>query len=156
MKTVVQQLEDNIIALHIPNTITDDEIESLIRQCMPECQKTQQGCVCSIWGYDADDRELYQIPEVTVLCKRFVDLGLISIMHVSSLMDKEEKPYISRFFGAMEIWAVATGALNAEGDLTIDEPQSKQFLADLDKANKRAGILCCPTIKDGQHRTRVV
>lgn len=141
------------IAVHIPKDITDNEIDDLIRQILPKVMKSQVGCVCGVYGYDFDDRELYEIPEAIALAKRLVDLGFIAMAHTSTLMDKEEKPEIAKLFGAFEIWAMATGRLDANGDL--DEEGRNVFLRDLDKANKRAGSIAFPTITDGQHRTKV-
>ena len=168
-RAIVVQLPDNMIAVHIPKDITDEEIDDLIRQIMPKVMKSEIGCVCGIYGYDFDERELYQIPEAITLAKRLVERGFISITHTSTLMDKEEKPHIAKLFGAFEIWGMATGRLAENGDLDVDEAGRNEFLAALDvdeagrneflaaldRANKKAKNILFPTITDGQHRTRI-
>lgn len=155
MRTLPQRLPDGHIALHLPKDITDEEIDELIRIGMPQAMKKGIGVACAVYGYEFDERELYEIPEAIVMAKRLVERGFIGIMHVSTLMDKKEKPYLAKLFGAMEIWAMATGHLDSNGDLNINEDEIKDFLADLDKANKRAGAIAFPTITDGQHRTKI-
>lgn len=156
MRAIPQQLPDKHIALHLPKDITDEEIDELIRLGMPRCMELGVGIACAVYGYDFDERELYEIPEAVAMAKRLVDRGFIAIMHVSTLQDREEKPYLRKLFGAIEIWAMASGRLDENGNLFLAEEETPLFLADLDKANKKAGAIAFPTIKDGQHRTKVI
>jgi len=150
----IQRLHDNVFVIHIPKAVTDKQIDEVTKKIIPVVIAQQEGVYCAISGYDSDERELYQIPEVTTLCQRLVDRGFISILATSTLMEKEEKPWARGFFGAMEIWAIANGHLTHAGDLTIEPTIFQRFLDSLTLANATARKLE-PRARDGQHRTRV-
>lgn len=148
-------LKDGTIALHITKKISDKAIDDLIRQVLPKAMQTKQGCVCAFFGWDHDERELYEIPEAIALAQRLIQHGFISVLHGSTLMEKEEKPWLGRMFGAMEVWALGTGHLHANGDLDITEDHMKLFFAELDRSNKIVTDLISPKVSDGMHRTQI-
>jgi len=152
---IAVMLQDNTIALHLPTHITDKDIDDLIRQVMPKVLQYQQGCVCAFIGFDNDPRELFEIPEAIEFAKRLIDSGFISMLHISTLMEKEEKPYLAKVFGAMEVWALGTGCLTKDGDLSIGEAESKEFLAALARGNRKKALTVYPTTTDGMHRTKI-
>ncbi len=151
---VATKAEGGFIIFHIGKDITDEEIDDLTRQALSLALQQAKGCCCALAGYDFDERELYQIPEAINLCKRLCDRGFISAMHTSTLMDRDELPQLRRFFGAMEVWAIATGNLSYDGDLEIDKENFDVFLKALDRANQVSNELL-PKTTDGQHRTRI-
>lgn len=151
--TVIEKLEGqdvNEVACHIHKDVTDEEIEEIISLALPDVEKENRGWVCAINGYDDDERELYTIPEAIELCKRLVKLGLISILTTSTLIEKDERPWISKHLGAIEIWAIATGYLDANGELVLTKKNFAEFQRVLADANN----LVTKVTKDGQHRTR--
>jgi hypothetical protein len=61
-----------------------------------------QGAYCVIQGYDADPRELWEIPEVMNLFARVIDSGLIGLL----VMKKRPR---SGALGAGDIYAAVNG-----------------------------------------------
>lgn len=150
--TMTKDTQPKFFIIHVPSLVTDLEIDDMIRGTLPIVRSQGEGFVCAIYGHDNDKRELYQIPEVTVLCQRLVKRGFISILNVSTLLEKEDKPWLGSGFGALEIWAIAKGLFSESGDLDIDHDTFGRFWKDLDESNKIAEKLE-HTTSDGMHRT---
>ncbi len=145
-----QEISPGLVILPIPCEITDEEIDQTIKEGHPIVVNTQVGWVVAIAGYDDDDREVYQIPEIKILAKRLVERGLISLLSVSTLIEKDEKPYLGGFLGAMEIWSLAKGKFGS-GELIIERPDWEDFFMDLGRSNEICHNLTV-AIKEGQHK----
>ena len=66
---------------------------------------------CTIGGFDADPRELHQIPEVRAFARRLVDQSFISMLDVTHNPRLVPPTLLSRgAMGALEVWLLAIGA----------------------------------------------
>jgi hypothetical protein len=130
------QLPDDLHILALTVDMPDDEIKGVIAQVAPRVHKAQFGAVLTISGYDDDPRELYQIPECVDFFKRLSNLGLISILEVSSSLDG-----VSRFngpapgIGAFEVWAFGHRKITPGKE--FHQNVMLEFFAELEKANKK-------------------
>ena len=79
---------------------------------------------CSIRGYDADSRELWQIPEVVDFCKKLVRIGFIAGLDVSFTFPPDQPPLPVPVapMGSLDIWLIAKGHMRIDGtvEMTID------------------------------------
>jgi hypothetical protein len=144
---------DGSIIIHIPPNITDEQIDNSIKFLMAGVVSRDQGCLAAFSGYDADPRELYNIPEMTVLSSRLVKRGFISLLWPTTLLDTKNRDSVKNFFGALEIWAMSENMFTPQGSLTISEEIMYHFL---DVVLIQANIVCknllSPGIRDGHHR----
>lgn len=135
----------DIMILALESKMTDNEIKDCIQQMMPICIARAAGFCLTISGFDADKRELWQIPEATAFMKRLVDFGLIAGLEVSTQgegMVREELGVESLpGFGALEVWMAGTGRL-ASGSNDIDKATMDTFFAELNIANAKAKAIC--------------
>lgn len=144
----------DVMILVLGHNMTDDEIKDCIQQMMPVCFVKSSGFCLSISGFDQDERELWQIPEVIVFMKRLVNIGLIAGLEVSTqcpdLVRKEFMLKSLPGFGALEIWMAATGKLN-NGDNSISQETMASFFKELNTANSKAKTICqSPSYKTGR------
>ncbi len=154
---VIDPAPDGVIMLHIPPDITDSQIDESIKCLWDEVVEKNQGCVAAFGGYDDDERELYNIPEVAILCKRLVDRGFISLLWPSTLLSKKERPDLGGFFGAFEVWAISKNMFTYEGTLDVEIKVFNDFVH---KVLVQSNEICDATVRggivDGQHRTRII
>lgn len=140
--------------LAINKNATNIDLVGLIKQGWEFVKKNQEGCFFTISGYDDDKRDLSEILEVKELCKRAIELGLMSVLTVSTLMENEE----ARAFGALEMWGLAKGKFkrnplkNECMILEFEKEEMSEFMVDLGKSNEKCELLVKNIIKDGQNR----
>jgi hypothetical protein len=140
--------------LAIPKNATNIDLIRLIKQGFELTQKNQKGCFFTISGYDFDERDLSEIPEVKELCKRAVELGLMSVLIVSTLMEDKE----ARAFGALEMWGLVKGKFkkdplkNEKMILEFEKEEIEEFKIELNKSNEKCELLVRNIIRDGQNR----
>lgn len=101
--------------------------------------------VVKLMDFEADNRELWQIPEVAVFCQRLVALGMISLMEVTTLLIEPRTPNEELNWGSMgaiEVWLLATGQFKPGAEVaqgTIDRFQYEVLLP----ANERCDKIAC-------------
>lgn len=139
----------NVIIYQIEKDLTDAEFIEVIRKFWPIVSTKNRGVYSSIFGYDEDPRELWQIPEVKILCERLVNLGFISILEPTTLFT-EEKGF-DAFFGALEIWALSKGLFTFQGDLEMTPELFNEFKVVLSQSNMKV-LKWVSTVKEGQNR----
>ena len=124
---------------HISATITDKAIDNLIRMTLPLVMDKDIYWVCAIAGYEDDERELYEVPEVRDFCRRLVEHGFIASLRLSTMYQSDDKrPELKRFLGGMEVWAFAENLLEKNGDFRLTKERFERFDVVLKKAEKRA------------------
>lgn len=77
------------------------DLRAWMRGHGPEVQKDGVPYYCTVDGFDADPRELWQIPSVIALCERAVATGMISLLAVN--LD----PRNPMLWGAWDVYATA-------------------------------------------------
>lgn len=122
---------------------TNEEIYDYIQKMKHTRETEKNPCIlCYIGGWDKDKRELFDIPEVRALCRRFVNLGFISYLDTFGAPPNE--PVLC--WGAFEVWLNGEGRMKANVDITDD--LLKEFEVELlkanDKCDKRFGLLILP------------
>lgn len=126
-----------IIAIDINHT--SEQLIDLMRGAKSVVLASGEGAVLTISGFDSDPRELFEIPEVVALCRDLVSIGFISVLKVSTLLERDE--IVGRFYGALEVWAIATGKMTSL-DLEITRPMIDQLKAELALSNERCVAAC--------------
>jgi hypothetical protein len=110
---------------------TDEELVTAARNVAEQHAGQAALVFMSVYGYDADPRELWEIPEVRAHCRRLVDFGFISILVRSSIVPElggEGGPFA--VFGAFEVWAFAEGKF-AGGRITFTAADVERFTAEV-------------------------
>jgi len=131
----------------------NSNINDLIRATLPIVLKEQKYWVCAIGGYEDDERELYEIPEVRAYCRRLVDEGFIASLHPTTLFFQDKNPEIKNYLGGVEVWAIGEGLLDSGGSFYLTPEIFKEWEGLLKKAEKKALALVRP--QDGQHGASV-
>lgn len=101
--------------------------------------------VCYVRGFDADPRELYEVPEVRAFCRRLVSQGFVSYLDYSTTLPGASD-VAPGGWGAVEVWMCGEGRLKTE---MIFERDALFGLLDkfdrvLDGANEKADALLGP------------
>tara|TARA_Y100000034_G_scaffold136085_2_gene210722 strand:+ start:1131 stop:1658 length:528 start_codon:yes stop_codon:yes gene_type:complete len=95
--------------------MTQERIHACMKEIAPTVIRKNQGCVITVDGYDNDERELYDIPEVVDLFKRLMAEGFISLLEVSTSIEEmapEGMPVPFPGLGALEVWAMSEQKYN--------------------------------------------
>ena len=104
--------------------------------------KFYENIVCVIRGFDSDERELYEIPEIRAFCRRVVTIGLISYLDMATIYPIDIPRLAKSGWGASEVW------LCGEGRRQPNIPLSENLIAELEnaisEANTRADAVCGP------------
>jgi hypothetical protein len=138
---------------HIEATLTDSGIDNLIRATLPQVMKEQKYWVCAIAGYENDERELYEVPEVRAFCRRLVERGFIASMRPTTQFFQDDHPELKRFLGGIEVWAIAENHMDSNGGFSLTKDMFEEWHGLLKEAEERAVALVMP--QDGQHGASV-
>lgn len=128
-----------------------------IRECLVAGRQFNvahdMGCLASIGGWGSDPRPLHEIPEAIALCRRLSQLGFLSCLHLTSLLDESFKGDLNVPYGAFEFWCVAMKKFAYDGRL-IGHPIDvfQEFLAELPQINERGEQLIEGLMVDGSHK----
>jgi hypothetical protein len=101
---------------------SDEDLIAQIRAVMEHCRRHPCHVVTSVWGYDDDPREVWEIPEVGAHLRRLVDFGFIAILVRSSTVRELGAPAYwvdCPAFGAFEVWAHGLGLFAGGGRLRM-------------------------------------
>lgn len=141
----VQNNKSELLCLSLPVDLTDDQIKECVQGMMPVCFKRRQGFCLTIFGFDSDPRELWEIPEAITFMQKLLNFGVISGLEVTTsipeLMDKKWKGQKLPGLGAIEVWMCANGMLSA-GKNEINHQMFRQFEKVLTKSNQVADAIC--------------
>jgi hypothetical protein len=89
---------------------TDEEIIGMMRAMKAAHEaKTVGRIVLLFHGYDDDPRELWDIPEVAVLCQRLVEMGFISYLYPGYVPGVDDPS--PEALGASEVLLLAEGRM---------------------------------------------
>ena len=105
-------MPDNyLLCIAVANDESDEGILSHMRT-MKAARETHswKHIRCLITGYDADPRELWDIPEVAELCKRLVAMGFISYLDFGNFPGIESVAN-NMALGAAEVILIARGRM---------------------------------------------
>jgi hypothetical protein len=129
----------NIDTLCLVTKVDNTDMELI--DCMRHARQAREAGVRYVLlvvdGYNADPRELWEIPEVKELCRRLVALGVISWLDVAprlrDLPGYATSPVVG--FGAWDVWMIARGEFPRES-CDVDLADLERFLdEDLRYAN---------------------
>jgi len=125
---------------------TDSELIEQMRQCIEVVAETRCGFFLLISGYDFDEREVFEIPEVVDLCQRLCKIGFPSVLWPSTWLKESgdiggipRKDAAELGMGAFEVWAIAVGLI-AERRSPMYFPQTvvlRFFEKELPQMHKR-------------------
>jgi hypothetical protein len=136
-------------ALHVFEISPRDSNEDILNQ-MRRARDQRGGSrgdrvvtTCCVAGFDHDPRELGEIPEARALCRRAVQLGLISWLDVSTVIPELCHPALAGLragagLGAFELWAISEGLVRGAGKHAVTKETLERFRDDLKAANRRA------------------
>lgn len=157
----------NLMIMNLHVNLSDAEIEEAMKDMAPVCQTTQTGFFVCVDGYEHDQRELWEIPEVKSFFQKLVKCGFISFLEISATaegltrLDKEITSVGFPGFGALEVWMIAKGMMH-KGRTDIVQKDLRKFIADLDVANvaskevvskpKQEGVKKTYNVCDGQQK----
>ncbi len=140
-------MTERVLTVDLGLDATDDDIHDQM-QIMKHSREEHRydHVVCTIRGFSDDPRELYDIPEVREYCKRLVDLGFISYLDFSMLVNPETPELAKHGWGACEVWLCSAGRLKAVNSFTrevLDELQQA-----VSESNERADATLGPMLRD--------
>jgi hypothetical protein len=116
-----------ILVLHPRES--NEEIFNYMRLARTKRNAEIAHIVCHIGGYDDDERELWEIPEVRAFCRRLMTLGFPSWLDpFTTLPEIRDHPFKDSF-GSLEIWLVAKGKMSLS--TTLDLALVKNFLEEV-------------------------
>jgi len=132
--------------------ITLDATNKEIQEFMEDAKRKREQIkgvriTLTIGEFDDDKRELWEIPEVRGLCRRIVNLGLISYLDRSTMLPTTPEPeLVSATWGAFEVWLCASGKMKEQLNLTFKESLAvlAEFRGELDIANAKCDALLGP------------
>lgn len=140
------QINHEFMTALIASNATDEEIRGFTVALSKLLFDTRDPFWLLISGHDDDPRELWEIPEVADLCRRFVTLGFISVLAV-----QEESDDPKMALTALKVWLLARGELRA-GTQNVTTETFKQFWGDLMESNRTAeALLASHKPEDAQH-----
>lgn len=120
--------------LALPTSATDSELLAQMRAMEASRKSGVKYVALTIFGFDSDPRELWQIPEVQAFCRRLVDIGLIGLLDLA--LHTAEDPSVHMYWGGLMVWACAEGLLRAS--ITLNPKQQEQFWGALAAAKTKA------------------
>lgn len=128
--------------------LTDEELRGKMRDLGLALRATGTAFMATIMGYEHDSRELQEIPEVIAFCKRLVNLGLISVMEMTTLSEeaRQRNPLAKSAWGALEVWMTANNLLK-KGQTVVTQQMLDRFAADLMESNRRFALTTGVTLK---------
>ena len=92
---------------------------------------------CSIRGYETDNRDLWQIPEVVDFCKKLIRIGFIAGLDVSFTFPPNQPPLPVPVapWGSLDIWLIAKGHMSKDGTVEMTTDLLSQFKKELQYQN---------------------
>jgi hypothetical protein len=109
-------------------------------------ERCYDNVVCTIRDFSDDPRELYDIPEVQVYCKRLVDLGFISYLDFSTFFNPKTPEVAKCGWGASEVWLCSQMRLKSANLLTHEI--LNEVKQQISESNKRADAVIGPLLYD--------
>jgi hypothetical protein len=122
---------------------TDAELAKVMYKLRRHGEKRNGGGLLTISGYDADPRELWDIPEVQVFCARLWEIGFCSLLLPSALLELVGEPVFTEVrpgggMGAYEVWRMSRGECKL-GRNSIDKEEFLHWMdRDWTDGNERA------------------
>jgi hypothetical protein len=128
-------LELHVVALGLD--ATDADLVEQMRHMEEHRAAGFKWVGCSIRGYGADSRELWQIPEVVDFCKKLVRIGFISGLDVSFTFPPNQPPLPVPVapMGSLDIWLIAKGHMRIDGTVEMTTDLLDQFKKELEYLN---------------------
>lgn len=140
-------MRNDLVVFAIEPSISNEDLLDLMVGGYMHClTNPKYGCFMTIDGYDDDPRSLYEIPESKQLCQRMTDMGFLSVLQPSTMLDEtfsDDSLLGSMPFGAFEVWAIATGLLNKVGQIEVTQDMLNKFWGLIHNSN----VLCTATCK---------
>ena len=121
------------VTLHLATDVKDAEVMEIINAYNGKLDEV--GLLLYIMGYENDPRELGDIPRVRGFCRRLVNLGLLSVLHITTTIAGFAKSPLTMAecngLGAFEVWLMAE---NKMPDPLKPNPMGVEVLGDFEKA----------------------
>ena len=142
----------------VDREVTDEELAQSVR---PLWEVTEDdGARLMVGGYDADFRELWEIPEAAALCRRMVRFGYLSFLDPIpdgfEINDQSLGPVAEpgRGMTAIGLWAIAREVPVRDYQMKFFQRDLQEFLAEIEASNSRVRrqMERCVLLPDGQHR----
>jgi hypothetical protein len=116
---------------------TDSDLVEQMRQMEEHRAAGFERVGCSIRGYNADNRDLWQIPEAIDFCKKLVRLGFIAGLDVSFTFPANQPPLPVPVapMGSLDIWLIAKGHMSKDGTVELTKDLLDQFKRELEYLN---------------------
>ena len=125
---------------------TVEELEEAVRQLGPSVLESGNPFYVSVRGFDQDPRELWEIPEVSELCKRMIESGFFG------LMGDNEELGTQGFMDARMCHALARGTMQSDtaghGVVHRSSEIARDMLETFEAANKKVDALLAETPAD--------
>jgi hypothetical protein len=114
-------MPDSVLFVDLGIDATNDDILDQMRT-MKACRedKRYSRIVCTIRSFADDERGLFEIPEVRAFCRRIVNLGFISYLDFSTIIDSTVPAIVRDTWGAAEVWLCGEGRLRSQMPLTSE------------------------------------
>jgi len=87
--------------------LSEKDMREMIAAIMPVTDARNEGIYVTMFGYDDDPRELWQIPEARIVAQRWVNVGGLGVMNSDAHADPSKQPG----FGTLQMWLLAQGLL---------------------------------------------
>ena len=145
-----------LVLYNVEVHMSDSEIRKMIISGFKTATATGEGGTIAISGYDADTRELWQIPEVLKFAKKLVSMGVLSVLTYSTYLDPRWGPpddHYGKPLGAFELWLMAIEQLG-RGDIDSNRLMKllDQFKVVLCDSNETAAAVVQGLVSDGNHK----
>lgn len=103
--------------------MTDAELHECIHKMRPRVTESKTGFLLTISNYDDDPRDLWEIPEAVAFCKRLIDIGMGSMLDLSSAMYAQKLGLPAVGFGLIEVMYMAEGRIKKRGsyDISVED-----------------------------------
>lgn len=134
-------MAETVLFVELGIDATNDDILDQMRiMKLAREDRSYSNVVCSIRGFAADARELFDIPEVRAFCRRIVNLGFISYLDFSTIFNPQVPDLAKQSWGAAEVWLCSEGRLKALNPLTKDILHELQHAVLLSNAKADAAL----------------
>ncbi len=89
------------------DAIESDIVDQMQRMKRCRAMKSYDQITCTIRGFENDERELFEIPEVRQFCDWLVELGFISFLDFETMFSATKPNSVFAGWGASEVWLCA-------------------------------------------------
>jgi hypothetical protein len=142
-------MNEDLVIMNLALDSSDDELLDAMRVMKRSREQKAEGhIVLTILGFDEDQREVWQIPEVQRYCHRLVEIGFVSFLDTSTSLPWNAVE-LHAVIGGLEVWLIGEGKFH--NSIEITEQLARQFDEVISASNARAEKLVgAPSIPLGQ------